>query len=136
LVVAADQLSKRWALRRLAGAEPIRLAPWLSLMCVRNRRAMRGLAPGTRPWILLWCCALVASLALTLEAPSGHALDAALALGIALGGAFGNLVDRYRRGAVTDFIAVGFWPVFNLADVAIASGVLLSLWALSPGGPQ
>jgi signal peptidase II len=97
---------------------------------------MRGLAPGPRPWILLWCCALVASLALTREGASGHVLDAALALGVALGGAFGNLMDRLRRGAVTDFIAVGSWPVFNLADVAITSGVLLSLVSFWPAGPN
>ncbi len=43
--------------------------------------------------------------------------------GAALGGATGNMLDRMRKGAIVDFIAVGRWPVFNLADVAIVSGV-------------
>jgi signal peptidase II len=52
-------------------------------------------------------------------------------LSAALGGATSNLIDRFRHGAVIDFIDLGFWPVFNLADVAIVFGlaaVFLSLW--------
>jgi signal peptidase II len=46
-----------------------------------------------------------------------------LAIGLQLGGAFGNLVDRLRVGAVVDFIDVGWWPVFNLADSSIVIGI-------------
>ena len=45
-----------------------------------------------------------------------------------VGGALGNLADRARDGAVTDFIDLSLWPTFNLADVAIVLGVLLLLW--------
>ncbi len=48
-----------------------------------------------------------------------------LALGLQLGGALGNLVDRLRQGHVTDFIDVGPWYIFNVADMAIVSGVIL-----------
>lgn len=48
-----------------------------------------------------------------------------LALGLQLGGALGNLVDRLRLGHVTDFIDIGPWYIFNLADLAIVSGVIL-----------
>jgi signal peptidase II len=54
-----------------------------------------------------------------------------VALGLQLGGAMGNLFDRLRFGYVTDFIDVGFWPVFNIADSSIVIGVALiaySLW--------
>jgi signal peptidase II len=51
---------------------------------------------------------------------------AAIGLGIAIGGAAGNLVDRARRGGVVDFVAAGPWPVFNLADVAMAVGLLVA----------
>jgi signal peptidase II len=47
-----------------------------------------------------------------------------------LGGAAGNLVDRLRRGAVVDFIAIGPWPVFNIADASIVGGIGLVLVAL------
>jgi signal peptidase II len=48
-----------------------------------------------------------------------------VSLGMILGGSIGNLIDRIRFGAVTDFIDVGSWPVFNLADSAIDIGVVL-----------
>jgi signal peptidase II len=51
-------------------------------------------------------------------------------LGLDLGGAIGNLIDRLRLGAVTDFINVGFWPVFNLADSAIVVGTFLTAFYL------
>jgi signal peptidase II len=60
-----------------------------------------------------------------------------LALGLQLGGAIGNLIDRVRQGYVVDFVDFGYhsnwWPVFNVADSAIVIGVaLLALNALSP----
>lgn len=54
-----------------------------------------------------------------------------ISLGLQLGGATGNLVDRVRLGYVVDFIDVGAWPVFNLADSAIVVGLLGLLWALA-----
>jgi signal peptidase II len=48
-----------------------------------------------------------------------------LALGLQLGGALGNLVDRLRQGHVTDFIDIGPWYIFNVADMAIVGGVIL-----------
>jgi signal peptidase II len=54
--------------------------------------------------------------------PTGHFLFRA-ALGLQLGGALGNLIDRIRLGHVTDFLDFGSWPVFNLADASIVGGV-------------
>ena len=56
-----------------------------------------------------------------------------LSIGMQLGGAMGNLVDRVRMGHVTDFIELGFWPIFNLADASIVIGIiiLLSLFLLT-----
>ncbi len=48
-----------------------------------------------------------------------------VAVGLLAGGAIGNLVDRIRAGAVTDYVEIGSWPPFNLADVAITLGVVL-----------
>lgn len=59
-----------------------------------------------------------------------------LSLALQLGGAFGNLLDRLRLGAVTDFIDVGPWPVFNLADASIVTGLLLLVWVLLRSGGQ
>jgi signal peptidase II len=58
-----------------------------------------------------------------------------LSLGLQMGGAAGNLLDRLRLGHVTDFIDVGPWPVFNLADSSIVIGLVLLAWLfLRPGG--
>lgn len=75
-----------------------------------------------------------------------HALPSRLlrfAIGLQLGGAFGNLLDRLRTGAVVDFIGLGWWPIFNLADSSIVLGMslLVALMLLSskesrqPGQP-
>jgi signal peptidase II len=53
-----------------------------------------------------------------------------LAAGLVAGGAIGNLIDRIRAGQVTDYIEVGSWPPFNVADVAITVGVVVFAWAL------
>ena len=53
-----------------------------------------------------------------------------LSLALQFGGAVGNLLDRFRLGAVTDFIDVGIWPIFNLADASIVSGLALLGWVL------
>lgn len=51
-----------------------------------------------------------------------------LSLGLQLGGAFGNLLDRVRLGHVTDWVDVGPWPVFNVADACIVTGLVLLAW--------
>ena len=51
-----------------------------------------------------------------------------LSLGLQLGGAFGNLVDRVRLGHVTDWVDVGPWPVFNVSDASIVSGLVILAW--------
>ncbi len=51
-----------------------------------------------------------------------------ISLGLQLGGAMGNLLDRILRGFVVDFLDVGFWPVFNIADVAVVTGVCMLVY--------
>ena len=51
-----------------------------------------------------------------------------LSLGLQLGGAFGNLLDRVRLGHVTDWVDIGPWPVFNVADACIVTGLVLLAW--------
>ena len=83
----------------------------------------------------------IAALALLL---AWFALDTArpglwLGVGLLIGGALGNLIDRVRDGAVTDFIDPPLWPAFNVADVAITAGVvviaLLALYAPGRADP-
>jgi signal peptidase II len=53
-----------------------------------------------------------------------------LSIGLQLGGAFGNLLDRLTAGAVVDFIDVGWWPIFNLADSSIVVGMTILVGTL------
>jgi signal peptidase II len=71
--------------------------------------------------------ALVVALARALAAP-GARIASAAGLALILSGALGNYLDRLVRGYVVDFIHVSHWPVFNVADVAVAVGIALLLW--------
>jgi signal peptidase II len=64
-----------------------------------------------------------------------------LSLGLQLGGAMGNLLDRFVHGYVVDFVDIGFWPIFNLADLSIVCGVAILAYHLwneedRPDGPE
>lgn len=86
-----------------------------------------GRVTGNGDAVLIAVVVLVAVLAVGLAvAPPRYRL----ALGILLGGAAGNLIDRVRHGAVLDFVDVPWWPTFNVADVAIVVGVALVVWGV------
>jgi len=123
-VVAADQLSKSWAAAVLAAGSPRPLLPGLlELTFTTNTGAAFSLFTGSTAALAI-ISLMVATLVLVLilrSAERSMPLTRQLALGFLLGGAVGNGIDRWRLGAVIDFLAlvpVSF-PVFNLADVAI-----------------
>lgn len=76
--------------------------------------------------ILAWGAAVVGVVVLAL-APWLQPSTAQAGLGTALGGATGNVLDAVRRRSIIDFIDVGFWPVFNVADLAIVTGIAMTL---------
>lgn len=59
-----------------------------------------------------------------------------IAIGLQLGGAFGNLIDRIWRGAVIDFLDVGWWPIFNVADSSVVVGMIALVYVLLTGVGQ
>lgn len=61
---------------------------------------------------------------------AGNYVWTRVALGLMMGGALGNLIDRARLGYVTDFLDFGPWPVFNVADMAVVGGVILMGWLM------
>jgi len=129
-VVAIDQLSKQWALTSLDG-RPRHLVGPLYLALTRNSAAAFGLGGAAVPFLAVAAAVLVTVIAA--RGGAGRSGSMAIALGLVVGGAFGNLGDRlFRapgllRGAVVDFVDLGFWPVFNLADSAITCGCALLL---------
>jgi signal peptidase II len=132
VVVAADQLTKAWA---VAGLEdgPVTILGPVRLALTRNKAGAFGLGGAFIPLLAVGATVLVVVLVARGDLVRRPLL--AVAAGLVLGGAFGNLVDRlFRspgllRGAVVDFVDLRWWPVFNLADSAITCGCLLLLWS-------
>ena len=134
LVLVLDQASKALVVRGLAEGQAAAVAG-LPLRIVRlsNARLGLGLLPRGRAGLLLWSAVMVGLGLVVLATPLLADADpvAPLGLGAALGGASGNALDRLRLGAVTDFIDLRVWPVFNLADLAIVFGTVVALWGLA-----
>jgi lipoprotein signal peptidase len=135
VLLAADQASKWWILEvvRLPELGRVYVLPFLNLTMVWNRGVTFGLLQGDawwHPYLLAAIACLVVGLLLLWLARAENRL-VSLALGLVLGGAVGNVIDRLRFGAVVDFIdlhAFGWhWYVFNVADSAIVIGVGLLL---------
>lgn len=104
----------------------------MNLVLVRNDGISFGMLGGIVPWwaLILLAVAIIAWLVIWLW--RSHDSMVGSALGLIIGGALGNVVDRLRFGAVTDFLdfhAAGYhWPSFNIADVAIFCGAALLVW--------
>jgi signal peptidase II len=135
LVFALDRWTKAWAVGELATVHtrPL-LGEWVRLTYVRNTGVAFGLGAGQGlPFAAITAIALVLVLVLALSARNRTWLRST-ALGLVVGGAAGNLLDRVRWGSVVDFIDFGYrrnmFPVFNAADSAITVGVILFAGAL------
>ncbi|WP_055565227.1 signal peptidase II [Streptomyces atriruber] len=140
---AFDLISKMIVVAKLEHHEPIELiGEWLRLSAIRNAGAAFGF--GEAFTIIFTCIAAAVIVVIARLARKLYSLPWAIALGLLLGGALGNLTDRLFRapgvfeGAVVDFIAPKGFAVFNLADSAIVCGgiliVLLSFRGLDPDG--
>lgn len=125
LVVAADQITKALAEAELVPGEQVDVLGPLTLTLAHNSGVAFGLAAGGGGALLiaLSVAALIFVAVLFARDPARPRMW--LAVGLLAGGAIGNLIDRVRAGAVTDYIDVLSWPPFNLADVAITLGVLV-----------
>lgn len=138
LVVVADQITKRLAEDRLRGQRSVAvLDDIVRLTYVENRGAAFGLLQDQTAFFVLVGILVIGVIAASYRYLPRSGFRLHLALGLQLGGAIGNLIDRIRQGYVVDFVDFGYrsnwWPVFNIADSAIVVGVaLLALNALSP----
>ena len=101
---------------------------WLALEYTENRGAAFGLLTGLGPILTVVSLGILIGLLLHYMRQVRPPLWQTLAIGGIAGGAFGNLLDRFRLGYVIDFVSVGPWPNFNVADSAITIGVLALIW--------
>ncbi|WP_336318418.1 signal peptidase II [Streptomyces lavendofoliae] len=143
LAYLLDLGTKMLVVARLEHHEPIQvIGDWLRFVAVRNPGAAFGM--GEAFTVIFTCIAAAVIVVIIRLARKLYSLPWAIALGLLLGGALGNLTDRIFRspgvfeGAVVDFIAPAHFAVFNLADSAIVCGgfliVILSFRGLDPDG--
>ncbi|HUI96501.1 MAG TPA: signal peptidase II [Xanthobacteraceae bacterium] len=136
VTTAVDQAAKLWLLRvfDLGARQPVHLGPFIDLVLAWNTGISFSLLPQIGPlghWALLAVKAIAVLLLWIWLAHAASRLTA-LALGLIIGGAIGNAIDRAAYGAVADFVLFHIttaswtfrWYVFNLADVGIVAGVV------------
>jgi signal peptidase II len=136
LVVVLDQAAKALIERNLLPGEDVEVLGPIELTLSHNSGVAFGLASGggTR-LVLLTILALAVIGFLFWRNPTRPGMW--VAAGLLAGGALGNLADRVRADAVTDYIQIGSWPAFNLADAAVTAGVLvLAISYLREGNPK
>ncbi len=140
-LLIADQFSKLWVVATL-GPEPYQRAinlsgAWLRFVYARNTGIAFGLFPSLAQIFIVTSMLITAGALyayvyhLPNEKPAMQ-----IAIGLIAGGALGNISDRLRLGYVVDFISVGWWPVFNLADSSVTVGVtILAIYLMLASDP-
>jgi signal peptidase II len=128
VVLAADQLAKRLVIADVAKGDSNGVFPGIDIVRVTNKGVAFGAFSG-KPVVMVIVAAALVGLVVWFALHAGRPL-VWLPTGLLLGGALGNIIDRVRDGAVTDFIKLPLWPAFNLADVAITVGVFALLIVL------
>lgn len=139
-VLTVDQLTKSWAVDRLSDGSTIDVIGSLRFNLAFNSGAAFSQGTGLGPWIALVAIGVVVALVWTSRSATSRL--GAVAIGLVVGGALGNVGDRLLRdgpggflgGAVVDFIDLQWWPIFNIADSAVVVGGLLLLLSTALAG--
>jgi signal peptidase II len=134
VVVAADQGAKALVRTTIDRGDEIHLFLGIRLVNVRNNGIAFGMFSGGGVVLVLFALAALAALLIFFARHRDRPL-VWLPTGLLIGGAAGNLIDRVREGAVTDFLDFPAWPAFNVADMAITFGVLALLYVIE-GPPR
>jgi signal peptidase II len=127
VVVAADQITK--AIVRANLDHEVKLALGAKLIRTSNTGVAFSVFSSGGPIVVIVAIVALGAL-LAFFITHLHRRLVWLPTGLLVGGAAGNLIDRIREGAVTDFIKLPHWPAFNVADVAITFGVLVLVYVL------
>ncbi len=135
MIILVDQATKalirNWLPDRPSGRRWDAVSDWLGLQYVENRGAAFGSLVGYGGFLTVVALVVVVIAVIAYARIDGPSRWLKIGLGLLVGGAIGNVTDRMIYGYVVDFVAVGPWPRFNLADSAITVGVLLLAWRLS-----
>jgi signal peptidase II len=123
-----DQGSKAIATSVVSRGDRAEVLPFLHIANVRNEGVAFGLGGDISAYVIGATILALTGLLVFLAARGRAGWRVWLPAALLIGGALGNLADRVRDGAVTDWIDLPLWPTFNLADLAIVLGVLLLLF--------
>lgn len=133
VVITLDQLTKRAVQQNLALGEAILVfPPWEFVRIVHwaNTGAAFGMFQGGNAVLIGLTVAITLAILIYYQTlPEDH-LFQRICLGLMVGGSIGNLIDRLTLGYVVDFVAVGRFPVFNLADSCVTASVILILLSM------
>ncbi len=130
LIVILDQASKRviWELYKSSGGTDL-IGDYLRITLARNDGAVMGILGGSRVLLLTVTIISIAALIFFAYRMRYAPVLKRVYIGLILGGAFGNLIDRIATGEVIDFIDMGIgtyrWPTYNVADIAVSIGAVL-----------
>jgi len=133
VIIVADQITKSLALEHLFNKPPIEVLPFFNLVLVFNSGAAFGFLNDAGGWqnifFIVVASAVGIGIIIALWRIGTHNPQMSISLSLILGGAMGNVIDRFRYGYVVDFVDIYYkhwhWPAFNIADAAIAIGAIL-----------
>jgi signal peptidase II len=129
LVVALDQVTKALVRNGVDVGEEDSILPAVTLVHVRNTGVAFGAFSGGGIIVVVLVALALSALLFYFVTHIDKRLIW-LPTGMLLGGSIGNIIDRVRDGAVTDFVKLPAWPAFNVADISITFGVLVLLWVI------
>jgi signal peptidase II len=129
-VLLADQASKQWVLQEL-GPQPLvkfksLIGDWFQFVYSQNTGVAFNLFQGGSSFFIVTSLLISAGIIYVfVQYLPNHSPFIQVSIGLILGGALGNTIDRIRLGFVVDFVKVGWWPIFNVADSAITCGAVV-----------
>lgn len=127
-VIVLDQITKAIVRGTLERGESWPDAGWVvRIRYVTNSGASFGILQDQTTFLIIMALIGIGAIYLYYRYPPFEHGTIPIAIGMMLGGAAGNLIDRIRLGRVTDFIDFRFWPAFNVADSSISIGILVIL---------
>ena len=129
-VVVLDQATKAIVRAAIPVGDTVDVLPGIHLVDTVNTGIAFSLFPGNQGVVAGVTLIAIAAIAVLLVGFAGRHALVPIGGGLLLGGSIGNLIDRIWRDGVTDFIAIGPWPPFNVADIGVTLGAILLVIAL------
>lgn len=140
IVFGLDQISKYFVLKYIPLEGSWDYLPWLArlfrLTFITNTGAAFGMFPQMGMILMVVAVTVIIAIATFSHHLPTDNIWIRICLGLQLGGAMGNLIDRLIHGYVVDFVDISFWPIFNIADVCIVTGVAILAYFLWDEEPE